>query len=248
MFPQKTSYPDTFFEDRKGALTSAKHIVPIVLELIHPKSVVDVGCGTGEFLYTFKEHGVGDILGIDGEWVSRKKLRISEAFFLSADVEKPLKVDKKFDLVVSLEVAEHLRESSARTFVETLTRLGPVILFSAAIPFQGGTHHVNEQWPEYWVNFFQERGYLPIDCIRKKIWNNTEVSFWYAQNTLLFVEGEYLKTNKRLKDEFTKTSDLVLSLVHPKQYLPQAKRYTRIMQLIPRPLLLLLDKLKDLLR
>lgn len=245
---QKTPYTDKFFEELIDSLKSAKYIVPLVLELIQPKSVVDVGCGTGEFLRIFKKKGVKDILGIDGEWVNKKKLRIPENYFLLANLEKPLKIDKKFDLVVSLEVAEHIPEKSAKTFIETLTNLGSVILFSAAIPFQGGTHHVNEQWPEYWTKLFEEKGYFPIDCIRRKIWNIDEVSSWYAQNILLFVKKDYLERNKILQKEFEQTSKSFLSIVHPKLYLPKAKRYNLIRKLIPYPIRWTIIKLKNFLK
>lgn len=245
---RKTHYTDKFFQERINSLKSARHIVPLVLELLHPKSVVDVGCGTGEFLYIFRENGVKDIFGIDGEWVNKKKLRIPENLFLSANLENPLKVDRKFDLVVSLEVAEHLPEKSAKTFIETLTNLGPIILFSAAIPFQGGTHHVNEQWPEYWAKLFIEKGYFPIDCIRKKIWGNDEISFWYAQNTLLFAKKDYIKNNDRLRNEYELTSESFLSIVHPKLYLPKAKRYHFFMKLIPYPIKWMIVKLKNFLK
>ena len=67
-------------------------------------------------------------------------------------------MNRKFDLVLSLEVAEHLPSECAEAFVESLVNLGPVILFSAAIPYQGGENHVNEQWPEYWVGVLSGEG------------------------------------------------------------------------------------------
>lgn len=226
-------YSDDFFKNRAGALISAKHIVPIVLKLIHPKSVVDVGCGTGDFLSVFSEAGIQEILGVDGQWVDKKHLRIPESFFQSADLEKPLAIDRTFDLVVSLEVAEHLHASAAEIFIHSLTQLGPVILFSAAIPFQGGVHHVNEQWPEYWVERFEQEGYVVIDCIRKKLWNNPEVSVWYAQNTFLFVRKTYLEKYEKLQKEFEKLADSLLSIVHPKIYEPKAKISHFVMKLSP---------------
>jgi 2-polyprenyl-3-methyl-5-hydroxy-6-metoxy-1,4-benzoquinol methylase len=63
---------------------------------------------------------------------------------------QPLDLEKEFDLVVSLEVAEHLPASAADQFVNTLVKHGKKILFSAAIPGQGGQDHLNEQWPDYW--------------------------------------------------------------------------------------------------
>ncbi len=216
---KKIIYTDEFYEARIDSLISARVIVPLVLELIQPKSVIDVGCGTGEFLSVFREKGVSDILGIDGLWVNKEKLRIPKKAFQSANLEMPLKIDINFELAVCLEVAEHLPEKSAKSFIESLTNLSPVVLFSAAIPFQGGTHHVNEQWPEYWAKLFKQRRYLPIDPIRKKIWNNDKVCSWYAQNILLFAKKDYIEKNKILKKEFEQTEVPVLSMVHPDLYL-----------------------------
>ena len=242
-------YTDNFFTElRTDSLRSAKHIVPLILELIQPESVVDVGCGTGDFLYVFKEKGVKDILGIDGQWVPRKKILIPEENFKTADLEKPLKLNKKFDLAVSLEVAEHLPKQSAEIFVETLTNLSPIVLFSAAIPFQGGTHHINEQLQQYWADLFKQRDYVPIDCIRKKIWGNEDVSYWYAQNTLLFVKRDHIQKNKMLQKEYEQTYDSFLSIVHPKLYLPKAKRHDFIIYTIPYPFRLIIIKLKRLLK
>jgi SAM-dependent methyltransferase len=204
--------------------------------LIKPKSVVDVGCATGEFLYVFYKNGVKDILGIDGEWLKGKKLLIPKKFFLPLDLEKPLKIEREFDLVICLEVAEHLSKKSAEKFVKTLTNLSPIILFSAAIPYQGGIGHKNEQWPEYWIKLFSKRGYLPIDSIRKRTWDNNEVHFTYSQNIFLFVKKEYLKKNKVLSQEFKKTNNSFFSVVHPKLYLRKAKKCELINKIIPGPI------------
>jgi hypothetical protein len=122
-------------------------------------------------------------------------------------------------LVLSLEVAEHLPIESGRTFIDSLTKLGPIILFSAAIPNQGGYCHLNEQWPEFWARYFLKNGFEVIDCIRKKIWNKNNVEWWYAQNLLLFVKKEYIEAHPELKKEYENTHISQLSLVHPRQYL-----------------------------
>jgi len=152
-------------------------------------------------------------------------LEIPEEQFLAVDLTNPLKIDRQFDLVVSLEVAEHLPRKYARTLVNSLTRLGPVILFSAAIPFQEGTNHLNEQWPEYWVRLFEKEGYVVLDPIRKNIWRNDNVEFWYIQNILMFIQQNYLESNLVLRKEFESTNRHLLSIVHPKLFLEVRQKY-----------------------
>ena len=204
---------------RDQSRLSAQEIVPLVIDLIQPASVIDVGCGTGAWLSVFRDHAVEDVHGVDGPWVDPDMLLIPAERFSSADLKKPLPVNRQFDLVVSLEVAEHIPAEGAGGFVDSLTALGPVVLFSAAIPGQGGTHHVNEQWPEYWAGLFQDRGYICIDCIRSAVWQNDRVEWWYAQNTLMFVRESHLEQQPRLFPELLATRHDQLSLVHPKQYL-----------------------------
>jgi SAM-dependent methyltransferase len=215
-----TPYTGEFYKlHRDISRQSAQHIVPMVLELVHPKSVIDVGCGVGAWLSVFKEYGVDDIYGIDGDYVDRNMLEIPEQRFFPSDLSKAIRLNRQFDLVVSLEVAEHLPNDCAETFVDSLTKLGSVILFSAAIPHQGGMHHVNEQWPEYWAKHFQAKEYAVIDCIRKKVWTNNEVDYYYAQNILLFTKMDYLEKNPLLKSQFQSTNPASLSIVHPTKYL-----------------------------
>jgi SAM-dependent methyltransferase len=229
-------YDDSFYSDRRYSMNSARVIVPLILDLMPVKSVIDIGCGMGEFLNVFKKHGTKEILGIDGEWINRKKLQIPEKYFLSKDLEKPLDINRKFDLVISLEVAEHLKETSAKGFVNSLIDLAPVVLFSAAIPYQGGTSHINEQWPKYWADIFKSKGYVAIDCLRDKICDDERVAYWYAQNILIFVSQEFLKINKKLRIEYEKTEGRALSRVHPKVYSVRsmdALKYNKLKSYLP---------------
>ena len=211
-------YSDQFYKNQQhGSRQSADQIVPLAIELAKPKSVVDVGCGVGTWLAAFAGHGITDVYGIDGDYVERNRLQISENRFRAHDLSAPIRLDRRFDLVLCLEVAEHLAEEHAATLIDSLVNLGPVVLFSAAIPYQGGTHHVNEQWPEYLARHFAAKGYVPVDCIRMKVWQNDSVEWWYAQNILLYVERAFLQANDALRREAT--SNPPLSLVHPKRYL-----------------------------
>lgn len=203
----------------QDALESAKIVIPLILNLISCEKAVDVGCGNGAWLKILKEYGLKKVLGIDGNYVDETTLLIQKEEFMPLDLKESIEIHEKFDLVISLEVAEHLPSDCAEKFVNSLTTLGPVILFSAAIPHQGGENHINEQWPDYWFKFFEDRDYVAIDFIRKKIWNNPSVAYWYKQNTFLFVEKSYLETNDNLKQEFEKDNTSFNSIVHPDMYI-----------------------------
>ena len=218
-------YTKSFYElMRNGATRSAEVIVPLVLQLLPVRSVLDVGCGDGSWLSVFRKLGVDDILGIDGAYVENS-LQIPKDHFQVFDLTKPFSLGRVFDLVISLEVAEHLPADCAGGFVESLARVAPIILFSAAIPFQGGNQHINEQWQDKWAELFQAHGYVPVDFIRKRIWQNDSVEWWYAQNALLFAQASLIENNASLRVEFEKTALAQLRLVHPRQYLYLQDRY-----------------------
>jgi SAM-dependent methyltransferase len=212
-------YTESFYKHhRGGARHSAERIVPLILQLVQVRSVIDVGCGLGTWLSVFREHGVEDVWGVEGEHIKVGMLEIPRERLVVHDLKQPLSLERTFDLVVSLEVGEHLPPECARPFVHSLTNLGMVVVFSAAIPFQGGSSHLNEQWLDYWAAIFQERGFVPIDCLRRHIWNNDSVDWWYAQNIILFARTDCLDDNVRLRWEFEHTHVSQLSLVHPRRY------------------------------
>jgi SAM-dependent methyltransferase len=206
-----------FVAQAPGSLVSARVIVPIVMNVVGPHSVVDLGCGTGSWLSVFAEHGVVDSVGIDGHYVDTSALLIPRARFIAHDLRKSLTLDRQFDLAISLEVAEHLPDSSADPFVTSLVQLAPVVLFSAAVPGQGGIRHLNERWPSYWASRFAEHHYLAVDAIRPRVWENELVAWWYAQNTLLFVSASELEARPRLRSERERFQGM-MDLVHPRMY------------------------------
>jgi SAM-dependent methyltransferase len=148
---------DEYATLRTRSRSSADVVLPIVLETIPAQSVIDVGCGVGTWLAACEEHGIRDYLGIDGNGASTD-LDISPEHFRVMDLTQPFTIGRTFDLAMSLEVAEHLPPSAATHFVKALTGLAPAVLFSAAIPGQGGTRHINEQWQSYWADLFAVEG------------------------------------------------------------------------------------------
>ncbi|MFA4992278.1 MAG: methyltransferase domain-containing protein [Candidatus Omnitrophota bacterium] len=225
----------------EGSRKSARVIVPLVLDLVRPKSVIDVGCGLGSWLAVFEEFGIKDFLGVDGDWIDEGLLKIQKDKFVRHDIKKPFNPRRCFDLVVSMEVGEHLPPESAGVYVDILTGLGPVVLFSAAIPHQGGGPHLNEQWPDYWAGLFEKKGFTAVDAIRKRIWSDNEVHWWYAQNALMFVDERHLAKNPSLQEERRRTSGAQLSIVHPRRYLgaietlsdPRNMEFGKVLKALP---------------
>src|SRR3954447_10415133 len=169
-------YTSAFFDSLEaGALSSARHMVPMLIDTLRPASVVDVGCGNGAWLSVFAEVGLSDVVGVDGDWVDASNLLIPAAHFVAHDLRERVTLDRRFDLALCLEVAEHIPNDRADTLVDSLVGLADAILFSAAVPGQGGVAHVNEQWPNYWCRLFEARGYTAADVLRARVWENPEV-------------------------------------------------------------------------
>jgi glycosyltransferase involved in cell wall biosynthesis len=192
--PSNTLYNDTFYVNQQSASSrSAKCVVPIVLSLCPVINVIDVGCGVGTWAREFLDRGIKDVLGIDGDYVNRDLLKIPQSCFHVCNLSEPIELNRRFELAVCLEVAEHLDQLRAEGFVADLTKLASVILFSAAVPGQGGTHHVNEQYLSYWAALFEAKGYTMLDVLRPRIWNDPKCDWTYRQNAVLFVErGNHL--------------------------------------------------------
>ena len=210
-------YSDKFYKGHHSdlSITSARKIVSVLKQYINFESVIDIGCGVGQNLMACYESGAKIIRGVDGSWVNKDLLMLPKECFTQYDLSQPnIKAaipEQHFDLTISSEVAEHIDKKDTDTYMDNLTSFSDVILFSAAIPGQGGTHHVNEQWPSYWIEKFAARGYVPVDCIRFKLWYDKEVQLWYRQNLMIFVKENALDEYPELKREAEKP---VIDVVH----------------------------------
>jgi SAM-dependent methyltransferase len=186
------------------------------MDLVSPRSVLDVGCGVGTWLLAFQENGIQDLAGIDGDHVRAANFLVDPSLFHPQDLSKLEGVmpPRTADLVVSLEVAEHLPTQSSAAFVRFLTACAPLVLFSAAIPGQGGTNHINEQWPAYWEALFKKQGFTRLDPIRRHIWQDHRVEWWYQQNIYLYASRDAIRALPTLQQEATAVREQHLELVH----------------------------------
>ena len=224
-------YNAEFYTDMEiSSVTSAKEIIPILINRYQPISVVDIGCGTGAFAREFIQNGVEDVVGYEGDWMRETETLLQKDKYIYVDFTNEISATRIYDLCLCLEVAEHLDYSSARTLVSTLTSFSQRVVFSAAIPRQGGNHHINEQWPEFWAELFAEKGFILEWDPRLSIWSNSKIASCYRQNLLVFEKRENHETI------------IPLALVHPEAWtLAMKYRKTPIwmkaLHSLPRPLL-----------
>lgn len=184
-------YDNQFYSSlQTQKLHSASVMAKSIVDVFHPKTVIDVGCGSGLLLNELHKYAV-DVFGLDNsfEAISRcKELGLNVEKYDMRKPEASLN-SKKYDLVMSLEVAEHLPEKYADDYIAFLAIRGDVVLFSAATPGQGGQNHVNEKPHRYWVEKFADEKFIKdqelTDRLRK-VWKDGGVLSWYAKNILVF--------------------------------------------------------------
>lgn len=209
-------YSEQFYADRCAvAVPAARRVMHALCEFVRPASLIDVGCGDGSFLSVMPEFDIGDFVGVDGPWIGDEQLRIRLDRFRRVDLNQPFRCERRYDMAISIEVAEHLRPERAEGFVTDLVRLSDVVLFSAAIPHQGGVHHLNERWQSYWASLFHQHGYRPIDALRPLLWSSPEVPVPWRQNMLIYAGAEGLARWAPLAEASERSAGSMLDIVHP---------------------------------
>lgn len=239
-------YDEAFYQQQaQASFRSAQIYAQHLHQFVKPSSVVDFGCGRGTWLRAFSALGATRLVGYDGPWNSQNTMGDHAISFIPADLNKSISCDHRFDLAISVEVAEHLLPESAANFIRSLTEASDLVLFGAAYPGQGGTNHFNEQPPSYWAEKFRSLDYQPFDVFRPSLWSNSEVNFWYRQNTFIYAKNgtttfNYLVKNHLLPVESTGFMDCV----HPELLELAVKRGKTgykirniIRSLVPKPLI-----------
>ena len=224
-----TSY---YLELEMTSSSAAKELVPLILNFIQPKSIVDVGCGTGIWLREWEKAGVFDYTGVDGDYISENQLVIPKEKFLQVNLDESVRLSRNYELVVSLEVAEHIQPEGAKNFIDLLCQAGDVVLFSAAIPGQGGLNHLNEQYPQYWAKLFEQNGFSPYDCLRERIWLNEKIHACYRQNILFYIRN----AAKQHYPLITKNEKALLPIVHPLYYEDKKQEIAELKKILKNPL------------
>src|SRR5271165_2246297 len=197
-------------ETRCGAVA----IVNILERWIDLRTVLDLGCGTGVWLRVLQAGGRRQVFGVDIEAIDPADLEVDADLILTADLGRKLDLHQRYDLVVCLEVAEHIGAQFADIVVDNCVRHGDLILFSAALPGQQGFNHINEQPPNYWVERFERHGYTAIDAIRPLIWDDPQIPVWYRQNMLLFAKDGSTQL-EALRSKTETAASFPLALAHP---------------------------------
>ena len=157
--------PDNnYIYDKKWAQTKkrdkpwANDFYNVIMELLAPKSVIDMGCGSGDLLAPFEKKGL-DVLGIDASIAIQDYLKIKRANFILLDLREAHYPLKKYDLAMAVEVGEHVEEEFADILVDNICRSGKTVLWTADSELRGGFYHPNPQKPDYWTSKFRERNY-----------------------------------------------------------------------------------------
>lgn len=227
-------YSRKFFAHlREGSAGSAHALVPIVLDIFLARTMIDVGCGIGGWVKAFADAGVSAV-GTDGDYVDREQLLIPKDRFVALDLNRPFdaadlgrrygdKETGRFDLAISLEVAEHLEPQRSESLVRDLCALADVVLFAAAVPFQGGAGHVNERWQSWWAQKFSANGYDPFDVLRRDIWGRRDIAWWYKQNTIFYVKRNSA-AHRQFAARFAQPAATMFDLVHPELLRGKAAR------------------------
>jgi hypothetical protein len=215
------TYNDDFYTTlNKSSEVASKIYIDHLYQYLKPESVVDVGCGYAAWLKACKQCGSSKLTGIDGAWNNGDYVQSLGFDFISMNLDLINEPIPRHDLAISLEVAEHLKPSSSKNFVKSLTDTSNVVLFSAAFTNQGGTNHINERNPSFWGNMFNEFDYVAFDLFRENFWGDDRVGFWYRQNCFLYCKRNSNEYQTLIDNNVRIINNLdFLDCVHPDLYM-----------------------------
>jgi SAM-dependent methyltransferase len=148
--------------------------------------VLDVGCGPGIYVQALRDLGIhADGVDIDPRCPFDQVDVFSDTFLGKYCPDGR----HKYDLCLCLEVAEHLPADKADMFIQRLVKTAPMVLFSAAVPGQGGHGHINCQPKDYWIEKFGRENYVLDETMTSSVVEFMRSGYhmgWFVNNAMVF--------------------------------------------------------------
>ncbi len=185
---------DFFLSNQKEGLKIAEWFISLLQDIFEFQSLIDLGCATGHYLFYALKEGVSDVLGVEGSPAAFSNLLVDKKYIIQHDLRKPLNLNRKYDIALSIEVAEHIDKKYSDVYLKSMCDCSDLIIFTAATPNQGGKCHVNEQPHKWWIEKFKKHSFRfdkkMTDLLRRKIKENAEagkfIVFWLEPNIMVF--------------------------------------------------------------
>ena len=175
-----------YCHNERYTVAGAERVLKVLFDKVGvPDSMLDIGCGVGTWMAAALNLGCSKVHGLEGTVEAQDKLYVPRECISGIDLEGEWTVSGKYDLIVSMEVAEHLTEKAANRLMDNACHATDKILFSAAIPGQPGQNHISCKWQSDWEAAFNNHSFQCHDFIRWAVWNDENVEPWYRQNAFL---------------------------------------------------------------
>jgi ubiquinone/menaquinone biosynthesis C-methylase UbiE len=185
-------YETSFYDSvsARAGLT-AQEISELVGALFEPSNMIDIGCGDGvwskTFLNDFPKIAVTavDLPEAQFKFLSRDSKNIS---IVRRNFEQEVNLpDEVYDLAICVEVLEHLELQTAEKIMDYIATHSRFAIVSGATRGQGGTHHINENDQDYWVDSMRKRGMVAFDVVRPKLQKKDGIPSYYKNNIFLYI-------------------------------------------------------------
>lgn len=144
------------------------------------KTVVDLGCGPGEYCKHISK--VAKIDGFDGNPLT---VTLTEGRGKVLDLSQPVNLGL-YDWVLSLEVGEHIPQQYERVFIDNIHRSNREgVILSWAVENQPGRGHVNCRNNDYIKDIFSSLGYANDLLLEQHLRSNVEYP-WFLNTLMVF--------------------------------------------------------------
>lgn len=134
----------------------------------HPKTVLDAGCAMGYLVEALRDRGV-EAYGIDiSEYALSQVRQDIQPYCFHGSITEPLPpaMPQRYDLLVTIEVLEHLPEEEGKKAIANLCRLSDTIVFTSSPNDFTEPTHINVQQREYWGKLFARQDFFnDLDAI-----------------------------------------------------------------------------------